>query len=578
MSRSVLPAAPPTPLPEPVAPALAAPSYAVPAALAPCDLRLDGNEGRAPELALPAPSSELLRRYPRAAELEARLAVRHGVTPDRVLVTAGADDALLRLACAYLGPGRELVLPVPTFEMFERHAAARGATVREVEWPGGRFPVEAVIAARTPRTTLVAVVSPNNPTGAVVTADELERVARGVPGALVVVDQAYAEFAEEDLTGPALELSGTVVLRTLSKAWGLAGLRVGYALGPPEVLRCLRAAGNPYPVAGPSLAIAAAVLEQGEGAPRARARRIATEREQLASRLLARGWRPEAGQGNFVLARGGAPLWLRDALAGLGIAVRAFPGRARLEDAVRITCPGEEQDLTRLLAALDTALAPEALLLDLDGVLADVSGSYRACIRDTAASFGVELAPEEIAAAKRAGDANDDWALTRRLLLARGVDAPLEEVTRRFEDLYQGSGGRPGLCERERPLAGRALLERLAARLPLGVVTGRPRADAERFLKAAGLRDLFAVLVVREDAPLKPDPAPLELALRRLGVARAWYVGDTVDDAAAARAAGLVPLGVVAPGDDADVTRAALGAAGAARTLDSLDDLEDLLP
>ena len=72
------------------------------------------------------------------------------------------------------------------------------------------------------------------------------------------------------------------------------------------VLRCLRAAVNPYPVAGPSLAIAAAVLEQGEGAPRARARRIAAEREQIASRLLARGWRPEAGQGNFVLARGGA--------------------------------------------------------------------------------------------------------------------------------------------------------------------------------------------------------------------------------------------------------------------------------
>ncbi len=578
MSRSVLPAAPPALLPEPVAPALAAPAYAVPAALAPCDLRLDGNEGRAPEVPLAAPSSELLRRYPRAAELEARLAVRHGVTPDRVLVTAGADDALLRLACAYLGPGRELVLPVPTFEMFERHAAARGATVREVEWPGGRFPVEAVLAARSPRTTLVAVVSPNNPTGAVVTRGELERVARGVPGALVVVDQAYAEFAEEDLTAPALELPGAVVLRTLSKAWGLAGLRVGYALGPPEVLRCLRAAGNPYPVAGPSLAVAAAVLEQGEELPRAQARRIATERARLAERLTALGWSPEAGQANFVLARGRDPLWLRDALAGLGVAVRAFPGRPRLEDAVRVTCPGAESDLARLLEALDTALAPEALLLDLDGVLADVSASYRECIRATAASFGVRLTAEEIAEAKRAGDANDDWALTRRLLAARGVDAPLEEVTRRFEDLYQGSGGRPGLRERERPLVDRALLERLAARLPLGVVTGRPRADAERFLRTAGLRDLFAVVVVREDAPLKPDPAPLALALGRLGLRRAWYVGDTVDDAAAARAAGLVPLGVVAPGDDADSTRAALGAAGAARTLDSLGDLEDLLP
>ena len=563
--------------PPPVQPVLARTAYRVPTALAPCDLRLDSNEGRAPlaELTL---TPELLQRYPGTRALEVELARRHGVRPEEVLVTAGADDALQRLAAAYLAPGRELVLPVPTFEMIERYAAGRGATIQELPWPRGAFPARAVVSAITPRTALVAVVSPNNPTGAVATREDLEAVIDGRGDALVVVDQAYAEFGEADLTRVALERGGAVVLRTFSKAWGLAGLRVGYALGSASVLRVLRAAGNPYPAAGPSVALCAAALQLENGWLEERVRQVADERRCITRALRRSGWSPQRSEGNFVLARGRDPLWLRDGLAGQGIAVRTFPGRRDLEDAVRITCPCGAEELERLERALDTVLAPEALLFDLDGVLADVSGSYREAIRATARSFGVELEAEEIAAAKRAGNANDDWSLTRRLLQARGVDAPLEEVTRRFEELYQGSDDLPGLRTRERLLPTRALLEQLAAVRPLGVVTGRPRSDAERFLREAGVRDCLQVVVSREDAPLKPDPAPLRLALELLGVERAWYLGDTVDDARAARAAGLLPLGVVAPGDDPTTTAEALGAAGAARTLDRISDLLPLLP
>jgi HAD superfamily hydrolase (TIGR01548 family) len=211
-------------------------------------------------------------------------------------------------------------------------------------------------------------------------------------------------------------------------------------------------------------------------------------------------------------------------------------------------------------------------------VLADVSGSYREAITGAAAMYGVTLTPDEIWAAKRRGNANNDWVLTRDLLRARGVDAPLQEVTDRFEALYQGTDEMPGLWANERLMVDREWLVRLAARRPLAIVTGRPRLDCERFLRQHDIADLFQAVVVMQDAPLKPDPAPVYLALRRLGVSRAWMLGDTPDDVRAARGAGVVPLGVVGPGESAEAARATLLNAGAARVLDRVEDLEALLP
>jgi phosphoglycolate phosphatase-like HAD superfamily hydrolase len=113
--------------------------------------------------------------------------------------------------------------------------------------------------------------------------------------------------------------------------------------------------------------------------------------------------------------------------------------------------------------------------------------------------------------------------------------------------------------------------------LPLAVVTGRPREEARWFLDREGLTPLFRAVVCMEDAPRKPDPAPIRLALSRLGVTRAWMVGNTPDDVRAAAGALVVPLGVVAPGDDIAPTAAALTDAGAARVLDQIADLEELL-
>jgi histidinol-phosphate aminotransferase len=574
----------------PTAPAIAGmTAYHVPRHPAPLDLLLDGIGG------LPAPSDlfdrlrdadpdRLVRGYPDARPFAATLAAIHGLPAERVLVTAGGDDALDRACRAYLAPGRSIVLPTPTFEMIARYATWAGATVHEVPWPGGPWPVDAVLAAVRPDTTVVAVVSPNNPTGQVIDADTLRRLSAALPGVLLLVDLAYVEFADEDLTAVVAELPNAVAFRTLSKAWGLAGLRVGYAVGPRQAIDALRVAGNPYAVSGPSLHLAERRLTSDGEASAAYIAQVRADRDALTDALRALGLDAQRSQANFVFARTPRAAWVQDGLAGLGIGVRGWPGHRTLGDALRINVPGEPVATARLHAGLRAVLAPEAILFDVDGVLVDVSGSYREAIRVTAASFGVPVTADDIARAKARGHANNDWLLTAALLAERGVTVSLDEVTARFERAYQGHDGAPGLKSTERARIDRATLERLRARYTLALVTGRPYRDAMELLEREGWRDLFDAAVVMGETAAKPDPAPVRAAMERLGVRHAWMLGDTVDDIRAARAAGVVPIGVHAPDPaaplDVDLARATdlLLRAGAARVLSTPLHLEALLP
>lgn len=550
-------------------------------------LRLDRNEGLLPSPAalaeLAQADPELLRRYPDVAELTARLAARWSVPPERVIVTAGADEAIDRACRAFLGSSRTLLLPEPSFEMLDRYAAlVRGELVR-VPWPDDAFPTDAFLGRIDARTAIIAVVSPNNPTGGVATLEDVRRLAAAAPDALILLDHAYVEYADDDLTAAVLDLPNVLVLRTLSKAWGLAGCRVGYAVGSSNIVSVLRAAGGPYPVAAPSIALALRQLERGAAALTAHVARVRDERGTLTRQLARLGLSPRSSQANFVFVEcgrgeGGRAKFCAAALASLGVLVREFPDRPGLATALRITLPGEPAAFERLTSALDTVLSPQGIVFDLDGVLADVRESQRAAMIATAAEYGVTITMQDIESALRAGDAANDWIVTQRLIAAGGVQADLAGVTARFQALYLGAGGAAGLRERERLIVSRTVVERLAQRLPLAVVTGRPREEARWFLGRVGIADLFRAVVCMEDAARKPDPAPVRLALAHLGVRRAWMVGNTPDDVRAAAGADVVPLGVVAPGDDLDATAAALADAGAARVLDQLSDLEELLP
>ncbi len=546
------------------------------------EITLDANEGQACKAALETVSASLsedvIQRYPSTTELEIAVASIYSIDPARVVVTNGADDAIDRVCRAVLEPGREVVIHQPTFEMIERSARLAGADCRSVSWLGGAFPIDNFVDAITTATSLVAIVSPNNPTGGTVSLPNLLKVARAAKrvGSLVLVDLAYIEFADEDPTNDLLEEPNVVVIRTFSKAMGLAGARVGYAMAAPEVVGWLRTVGGPYPVSSVSAALAAASLatrtEQS-----AYIRTVRSERYELIAALREYGCSVLESEANFVTARFADSVFVKDALAALGVSVRAFESRPELAGCLRITLPGDQQIFKRLLRALQTIMTPEAILFDLDGVLADVSDSYRKTIIETARTFAVSVTSEDIEQAKRAGDANNDWLLTAKLIQNRGVPCEINDVVNRFQRLYEGTDDSEGLRESERLIPNRSFLERLASRFTLGIVTGRPRDEAEWFLKRAGIREAFKTLVCMEDAPAKPSPAPVQAAMQKLGVQCAWMIGDTPDDMTSARKAVVLPIGVTAPCDNAIQMRESLYQSGAAAILDDVSQIERMV-
>ncbi|MEM6732346.1 MAG: histidinol-phosphate transaminase [Myxococcota bacterium] len=364
-----------TPGPQPMAALAEMSGYRATRSPIPAPIRLDGNEGRLPPphilAAVERAGPEVLRRYPNKATLEARLAKRAGVAPENLLVANGADDALDRIARAYVGTGRSLVTAGPTFEMIERFVTIAGGRFIEVPWWSEPFPLEAIRSAVEPNTSAIAAVTPNNPTGLSATYDEVAALATEYPDRLIVADLAYAEFANEDLTPRLLAHDNVVITRTLSKAWSLAGARVGYVLaGNRSLIDHLRNAGGPFPVSGPSLAIAEAWLDAGLDHVTESRTAVLAERSELAGLLERLGAQPFPSQANYVCARYRDVQWVYDAVASTGIAIRAFTDKPKLRDCARITCPQDRDVFERLSRALVGALAPKGICVDkhVDGV------------------------------------------------------------------------------------------------------------------------------------------------------------------------------------------------------------------
>lgn len=325
-------------------------------------LRLDANEGTPSSIddvldALRVGGAELLRRYPDSRPLEAMLARRFGVEPSQVFVAAGADEVVDRCCRAFLGPDTTMQVAEPGFEMFDQYAALCGARVVKASWTPGPYPIDGMLAGIDDRTAVIAFVTPNNPTGEVATLDDLRRLAAAAPRALVILDHAYVEFADADLTAAALSMPNVVVVRTFSKAWGLAGCRIGYALGPTRIVKALRAAGGPFPVSSASLAIARAALERGPTAPDAYVARIRTERDELYGLLARLGAAPRRSEANFLFAelgpRGPA---VHASLVKQGILVRRVVNARREPLGLRITLPGDPTSFDMLRRALGVAL------------------------------------------------------------------------------------------------------------------------------------------------------------------------------------------------------------------------------
>jgi histidinol dehydrogenase len=301
---------------------------------------------------------------PYADELKAAIAERWAVTPDHVVTGCGSDDLLDSAIRAFCEPGARLAFPAPTFPMVETFARMNDVEPCPVRGaPDGDLDDRAMAALAA--ADMVYLCRPNNPTGALLPAARVLELLADARG-LVLLDEAYGEYAGESLFEPALESGRAVVLRTFSKAYGLAGLRVGYALGPPAIVGAVERSRGPYKVGGLAEQAAATAMRNGDAWVADVVAETARQRESLTTALRERGLRVFPSRANFVLTtprhgpgNDGAPSgWavaLRSALMDRGIGIRAFPDLEGVGDAVRVTV-GPEPVMDRFLDALDGVL------------------------------------------------------------------------------------------------------------------------------------------------------------------------------------------------------------------------------
>ena len=305
-------------------------------------------------------------RYPSlyAPALKGALAQYLGVPPEMIVTGCGSDDVLDSAIRALAEPGERVAHPEPSFAMVP--IFARMNALEPVAVPlTASFDLDAEAMLAT-GARIIYLCSPNNPTGRVAPrkwVETLLKAAEGAKGPLVVLDEAYADFApeSESFIRDAPFTPNLLVTRTLSKAFGLAGFRVGFAVGTAAVAREVEKSRGPYKVNRLAEAAAVAALDDQDGWAARTTEQCVANRERLFVELERRGLRPVPSWGNFLLfpvPDGSAKAW-NDALRARGVAVRPFPACADIGDAMRVTVAPWPL-LERFLAAVDGVLADGA--------------------------------------------------------------------------------------------------------------------------------------------------------------------------------------------------------------------------
>jgi histidinol-phosphate aminotransferase len=324
-------------------------------------LRLDFNENTlaaSPKVIerLRQVTAEGLTKYPEREGVE-RIAAEHfGLRADQVLLTNGVDEAIHLVCAAFLEEDDEAVVSTPTFFMYEVSAGMMTAHVKKVQTDDTlEFPYERFLAAISPRTKLIMVASPNNPTGAVVSREQLLAICAAAPQAVVMVDEAYYHFFGESVMADVGKVGNLMVARTFSKAYGLANLRIGMLAGSAELMKYVRKVSSPYNVNGVALdCLPVALADDAYVAWYGAQVRAGLVRMMDGLRALGVEFFPS--HANFVLMKIGTKhTELVKAMRARGVLLRDRSTDPGCDGYVRITI-GVEEHVTRGLAALKESL------------------------------------------------------------------------------------------------------------------------------------------------------------------------------------------------------------------------------
>lgn len=325
-------------------------------------LRLDFNENTfapSPRVAakLKQLTAEGLTVYPEREPVERIVAKHHGIESNQVILTNGVDEGIHLTACAFLDEGDEVLICTPTFFMYDVSASIMTPNLVHVQADDTfAFPFERFLAAITPRTKLIIVASPNNPTGTTVSREHILQLAAAAPHAVLMVDEAYFHFFGDTVMADIASVPNLIVARTFSKAYGLANLRVGMLAGDARLITFLRKVSSPYNVNGVALSVLPEALADEEYL-KWFVLQVHQGRERIIAALTELGVRTWPSAANFVLMDiGPRHKEFVAAMRERGVLLRDRSSDPGCEGYVRITI-GVEDHVTRGIQALRESIA-----------------------------------------------------------------------------------------------------------------------------------------------------------------------------------------------------------------------------
>lgn len=513
-------------------------------------------------------------QYPKRIRAEETWADFMNCKPSELVMTNGSDEAIATLFGS-LKANTPVVLPLPAFGVFIHQCNQWPVDARLLP-PGPKLCIDGEAVERQLEEIedgLLVITRPNNPTGECMSKDRLRKWIElaAKRGNRVLLDEAYAEFSNQTCVDWIHPFSNLLVMRTLSKAYGLAGFRIGLLFGSAELVSPIRERLMPFNLSSPAVELACAATQ-----PEAQmdvsnyTQQIRANRSLLQAALEEWGVDVCASEANFLLLRLGSPrnTLVQRFLSSQGIAVRLFD-RPELEGTLRITVP---LYLTELMEPLAKILKPDLICLDVDGCLMDVSSSFDQAIVETVSLFS-DSPPEaqEITELRMTSGFNNDFELSRELLRRRGYDLDLPKVTQVFERCYWGEPSGTGACSNETPLVSESTMDFLYGRFKTALVTGRNRAELEPVLQLQPFKKIDFLVSVDDVTKGKPDPEGILKAQKTFNTRRTWMVGDNVDDILAGKASGSVTLGIGLANQEA------LYRAGADMVLEHIDEIRRLL-
>jgi len=497
--------------------------------------------------------ADSLWQYPDRQPLEKKIAQMNDLSLNQVLCTNGGDEAIMILM-RIINEGIKLILPLPAFSQYTWGIKSWQLTADVIQANDDlSINIEKTRQAIIENDRSVTVLTrPNNPTGESIAYDDLIGIIKLAKenNGWIFLDEAYIEFSDETSLAETLaakkglsQFDNLVVLRTFSKAYGLAGIRLGYLLGSELLIEQFRVRCMPFNLSASSIEIAKeALIKTNQLEMKSYCKQIKKNRKILFDWFISIDINVFSSQANFLLIK--LPInqakAIKSFLAKNNILIRSFD-ESELNNCLRITVPFNTEPLLNLLKQ---SLQPQLICMDMDGVLIDTSGSYDQCVLATVKQLsGKEIAIESVEALRRQGGFNNDWVLSKRLLDDLGFSFDLEQVTEIFQLLYLGKNN-DGLVGNEKSIISSNLVSKIkqSNNTQFAVVTGRPRKEA---ISGQALVDLSKLELVSLDDVKQGKPSPEGIQKLQLKYSNSsWMCGDNPDDMQAAVSSNSLAIGI----------------------------------